>query len=287
MKDAVLMFFASLAIAFSVWSLCVSFSNRTIMKDNNTVLKEINSDSTYSKRDTLIDELVDLKFEKNAYIQFMDSQSNLIIGYVTLLFALFGITGLVISNRLAQHIKEDYQKKEREIQGQFRAYRINQDRKYAIHKTEILNVILDFKNEFTDLKYKVYRNLGDLNVLSAYALYDDNKIVSIERGINGTDELSSAFAIKNDGEIIDEILKIFTASIKGMDEIAKDIKDGEFDKYGSKEDLGSIDAMINKLTNTDIKERDVHIKAALLIVNLKKLKSQIEKYFADKDNKKA
>ena len=159
MKYGILMFCAALAIAFSIWSLCVSFSNKQIMDANNTVLKEINSDSSYHRRDSLIDEIVELRFEKNSYTQFMDSQSNLIMGYVTLLFALFGITGLVISNRLAQHIKEDYEEQKSQIQRQFRAYRIDQIKKHESHSTDIL----DFKNDFYKLQANTHRAWAFIN----------------------------------------------------------------------------------------------------------------------------
>lgn len=174
MKDAIIMFCVAIAIAFSVWGLCVSFSNKEIMSENNKVLKEINSDSSYHNRDSLINKVTDLEFEKNSYIQFMDSQSNIIIGYVTLLFALFGITGLVISNRLAQHIKEDYEKEKSEAKGQFRSYRIEQQRKYQKHTSEIkeiyekhTNEILEFRKEIAYMQFLLFENSATISAMFA------------------------------------------------------------------------------------------------------------------------
>ncbi|MGB3227851.1 MAG: hypothetical protein WBB02_07755 [Saprospiraceae bacterium] len=274
MKYGILMFCAALAIAFSIWSLCVSFSNKQIMDANNTVLKEINSDSSYHKRDSLINEIVELEFEKNSYTQFMDSQSNLIMGYVTLLFALFGITGLVISNRLAQHIKEDYEEQKSQIQKKFRHYRIQQEHKYKIHKEEILVKMNDYEIEMKKIKSASHFALGEILSTNLRLIKFQPTSKALTLAIYSASNFANSDFLDSDDDLSDIVKRNLSIVIRLADSVFNadmTVKNKIIEEYKFvKKDISVLNDML-KITSGEVNDLVIQAKASMLKTFVQKL----------------
>lgn len=220
MRNAIFFTFLAISIALSIWALCSTRILSSRIQQNNDLLRETRKSFKEQNRDSLNDEIIKLKFEKSSYTELLDTQSNLTIGYVTLLFALFGITGLVISNRLAKDIKVDYQEEKSKIQGQFRAYRVAQERKYLNHTDLMLQEIQTFKNDFTQLK--IDHLLSSANVWAICStVFSDDLPLSFWTSILSACDNVECSKIKNNTEYN---LDVIMTNLKNAKEIIEKVK---------------------------------------------------------------
>ena len=171
MVKAILILVITIIICSSVivylWAWKISYYDSrldqflSMINDLNTNQKaEALNWATNSK---LQNEITALKLEKETYNQMINRESDRMVLYVSILFAIFGIVGLTVSNRISQHIKEDYIKNNSEYETKYRKIRFNQNR----FNKKIISDFITHKNEINDLQIDYLQTSGNMWVISS------------------------------------------------------------------------------------------------------------------------
>lgn len=141
-----------LAIVLALY--CLSLGRQQNIKINESIelSKLINNKiGTPTNLDSLKNEIVQLKFEKESYTTHLALMSDWFILFVTVLFGIFFVVGYgVFDNKIAQEKKENEAAYER-INGSH----------------------IKFENEFKELKIEHYEYAGNLFVSTAYLLKEN------------------------------------------------------------------------------------------------------------------
>jgi len=151
---------AAIAIVLSILAILYSQSSNKKNNQITTIIHTIYSKENLSNsnRDSLKNELVNLQFEKEAYINQLSLLSDWVILFVTILFAVFGFVGTTFFIAHINSVKEECMN--------YTNSETNNNRNEIIEQ----NIEIDkHKNEFKELKKVVYNGEGNASfIISDY-----------------------------------------------------------------------------------------------------------------------
>lgn len=135
-------------------------------------------------------EVIQLKFERASLTDLLDRQSNYIVLYITLVFAIFGIVGLTISRRVGEHIKEDYEK-----------YKGEYGKEYKTHIDLIINKQNEYKKDILKMNILQTEIQASMFWMEADRKANDHYLF-IFRSISAAELFYESFILSGDVEAI-------------------------------------------------------------------------------------
>lgn len=268
-------FLAAIAVVISLIiykrQICLNYK----INATNEVLKKIKLLSeadtiNFPQRDTLKDSIIALKSEKATYVELMDSHSNLIIGYVTLLFGLFAIAGLTLSNKLAKDIKDDYEKEKAIYERQIRLFRREQNNKYENHKKEILNETNVALDDINNSRITMLHDIANFYVFGMHYTEDHEPPVTyIICGITAVRNLHESYKLDKDESTNDSLRSILDNCILKFDGMIRNEENDELFKSRLKDFFATSKSILfelHEMENDEINTLSERLLGKLIVI---------------------